>query len=67
MTQNLASSAAVRKAQAEIAEFRRFQALTSQLVEVNRTVCRLRLLEQTEQTPQEKKRPKRSKKKSPAK
>jgi hypothetical protein len=42
------------KAEAEIAEFRRFQSLISKLVEVNRTVCRLRPLEQTEQTPQEK-------------
>ena len=66
-TQNLPSPAAVRKAEAEIAEFRRFRSLTSELVEVNRTVCRLRPLEQPEQTPQEKKRPKRSKKKSPAK
>jgi hypothetical protein len=66
-TQNLASPAAVHKAEAEIAEFRRFQSLTSKLVEVNRTVCRLRPLGQTEQTPQEKKRPKRSNGKSPAK
>ena len=60
VTQNLPSQAALRKAEGEIAEFRRFQSLTSQLVAVNRKVCRLRPVEQTEQTPQEKKRPKRS-------
>ena len=66
VTQNLPSSAALRKAEGEIAKFRRFQSLTSQLVEVNRKVCRLRPVEQTEQTPPEKKRPKRSAAKSRA-
>ncbi len=66
-TQNLPSLAAVRKAEGEIAEFRKFRALTSRLVEVNRRICRLRPIEQPEQTPQEKKRPKRSSKKSRAK
>lgn len=56
VTQNLPSPAAVRKAEREIVEFRRFQSLTSQLVDVNRKVCRLRPVEQTAQTPQEKKR-----------
>lgn len=67
VTQNLPSQAALRKAEGEIAEFRRFQSLTTQLVEVNRKVCRLRPVEQTEQTPQEKKRPKRSNERSRAK
>jgi hypothetical protein len=66
-SQNLASSAAVRKAEAEIAEFRRFRSLTSKLVEVNRSVCRLRPVEEQELDAHEKKRPKRSKRKSPAK
>jgi hypothetical protein len=66
-TQNLPSLAAVRKAEGEIAEFRKFQALTTELVGVNRKICRLRPIEQTEQTPQEKKRPKRSTRKSRAK
>jgi hypothetical protein len=66
-TLNLASPAAVRKAKAEIAEFRRFQSLTGKLVEVNRSVCRLRPVEDQELGAQEKKRPKRSKRKSPAK
>ena len=64
VTQNLPSPPAVRKAESEIAEFRRFQSLTSELVDVNRKVCRLRPVEQTGQTPQKKKRPKRSNGKS---
>lgn len=67
VTQNLPSQAALHKAQGEIAEFRRFQSLTSQLVEVNRKVCRLRPVEPARQTPQEKKRLKRSNRKSRAK
>ena len=67
VTQNLPSLAAIRKAEIEIAEFRKFQALTGELVDVNRRICRLRPVEQTEQTAQEKKRRGRSNKKSPAK
>jgi len=66
VTQNLPSQAALRKTEREIAEFRRFQSLTGQLVEVNRKVCRLRPVEETV-TPEEKKRPKRSAKRSRAK
>ena len=66
-SQNLASSAAVRKAEAEIAEFRRFRSLTSKLVEVNRSVCRLRPVEDQALDAHEKKRPRRSKRKSRAK
>lgn len=66
VTQNLPSQAALRKAEREIAEFRRFQSLASQLVDVNRKVCRLRPVEET-LTPQEKKRPKPSARKSRAK
>jgi hypothetical protein len=65
-TQNLPSQAAVRKAEGEIAEFRRFRSLTSGLVEVNRKICRSRPVDET-LTPQEKKRAKRSAKKSRAK
>ena len=67
VTQNLPSQAAVRKAEIEIAEFRKFQTLTGELVDVNRKICRLRPVEQTESTAQEKKRRKSSKKKLPAK
>ena len=59
-TQNLPSPAVVRKAEGEIAEYRRFQTLTGELVDVNRKNCGLRPVERTEQTPQEKKRPMRS-------
>jgi hypothetical protein len=65
-TQNLPSQAALRKAEKEIAEFRRFQSLASQLVDVNRKVCRLRPVEET-LTPQEKKRSQPSARKSRAK
>jgi len=54
LTQNLPSPAAVRKAEGEIAEFRKFQALTGELVDVNRKICRLRPMEQTAQTTAEK-------------
>lgn len=66
-TQNLPSPAAVRKAESEIAEFRNFQTLTGELVDVNRKICRLRPVEQTEQTAQEKKLRKQSSKRLPAK
>jgi hypothetical protein len=66
VTQNLPSQAALRKAEKEVAEFRRFQSLTSQLVDANRKVCRLRPVEEA-LTPQEKKRRKRSVRKSRAK
>jgi len=56
VTQNLPSPAAVRKAQREVAEFRKFQTLTGGLVDVNRKICRLRPVEQTEQTAQKKNR-----------
>jgi hypothetical protein len=67
VTQNLPSPAAVRKAESEIAEFRRFQTLTGALVDVNRKICRLRSAEDEQQTDQEKKRRKRSARKSRAK
>jgi hypothetical protein len=67
VTQNLSSPAAVRKAESEIAEFRKFQILTGELVDVNQKICRLRPVEQPEQTAQEKKRSRPSNKKSPAK
>jgi hypothetical protein len=67
VTQHLPSPAAVRKAEREIAEFRKFQTLTSELVDVNREICRLRPVEQSGQAVQEKKRRKQSSKKLPAK
>jgi hypothetical protein len=67
VTQSLPSPAAVRKAQSEIAEYRKFVELTDDLLDVNRRICRLRPVEQSQQTAQEKKRAKSSSKKSPAK
>jgi hypothetical protein len=67
VTQNLPSLAAVRKAESEIAEFRKFQTLTGELVDVNRKICRLRPTEQTEVAAQEKKRRKPFARKLPAK
>lgn len=66
VTEALPTGAAVRKAEREIAEFRRFQQLTEELVEVSEQICRLRPVEESF-TPQEKKRPRRSSKKSAGK
>lgn len=66
VTQNLPSTEAVRKAENEVAEFRRFQGLSNDLVDVNRRICRLRPVEQSGRTDQEKKRRKSSNSKSPA-
>ena len=42
VTEALSTSAAVRKAKREIAEFRRFQQLSAELVDVSEQICRLR-------------------------
>jgi hypothetical protein len=62
ITEALPTSAAMRKAEREIAEFRRFQQLSQELVEVSEQICLLRPVEHT-LTAQEKKRPKRSNRK----
>jgi hypothetical protein len=66
VTEALPTPTAVRKAQQEIVEFRRFQELSHELVEVSEQVCRLRPVEET-LTPEEKKRPTRSVRRSRAK
>ncbi len=66
ITEALPTPAAVRKAQQETAEFRRFRELSRELVQVSEKLCRLRPVEET-LTAQEKKRPKRSARKSRAK
>jgi hypothetical protein len=58
VTESLPDQAAVRKAETEIAEFRKLGQLHKRFVAVNAEICRLRPVEQT-LTPQEKKRPKR--------
>ena len=55
VTQALPTPSAVRKAEREIAEFRRYQEVSREFLEVNEKICRLRPVEQT-LTPQEKKR-----------
>lgn len=42
VTESLPDQVAIKKAEAEIAEFRRFQELSRKLVEVNLEICRLR-------------------------
>lgn len=56
VTEALPTPAAVRKAQHDIAEFRRFQQWSRELIEVSEQICRRRPVEQT-LTAQEKKRP----------
>ena len=63
VTEALPTSAAVRKAEQEIAEFRHYQQLSHELVEVSERVCRLRPVADT-LSPEEKKRPRRSARKS---
>lgn len=63
VTEALPSNAAVRKAEQEIAEFRRFQKLSEELVEVSGQICRQRPVEDTFTT-EEKKLPPRSRPRS---
>jgi hypothetical protein len=66
VTESLPDSAAQKKAEREIAEFRHFEQLVREFIEVNALICRSRPAEDT-LTPQEKKRPKRSMRRSHAK
>jgi hypothetical protein len=67
VTEALPSSAAVRKAEREIAEFREYQRLGRELVEVNEKICRLRPIDEQPLSEQEKKRRAPSNRKSRAK
>lgn len=66
VTEALPTPAAVRKAEQEIAEFRHFQQLSHELVEVSERVCQARPVADA-LAPEEKKRQRRSVKKSRAK
>jgi hypothetical protein len=66
VTESLPDPAAQRKAEREIAGFRRYQELSGTLIETNEDICRARPLSDT-LTAQEKKRRKRSVRKSNAK
>lgn len=63
VTEALPTRAAVRKAEQEVAEFRNYQRLGHELVEVSEQICRLRPVEDT-LAPEEKKRRRRSRRKS---
>jgi len=67
VTESLPNPDAVHKAEREIAEYRKFEQLSRQFVDLNAQICPLRPVQEQAQTRQEKKRPKRSNKKSPAK
>jgi hypothetical protein len=67
ISEALPTPAAVRKAEHEIAEFRKFQQLSRSFLEVNEKICRLRSVEESPLSDQEKKRPMRSNRKSRAK
>jgi len=67
ISESLPSPAALAKAEREVAEFRKYQQLSQQFVEINTQICRLRPLEEAAPKPLEKKRRKRSNRKLPAK
>jgi len=48
VAETLSSPAALRKAQREVGEFRKFRELSAQLVEVNQAICQRRPLEEEE-------------------
>ena len=66
ISEGLPTPASVRKAEREIAEFRKFQELSHSFLDVNEKICRLRPVEDM-RTPQEKKRRRLSSMKSRAK
>jgi hypothetical protein len=66
VTESLPTPAAVRKAENEIAEFRKFEQLHREFVEVNTKICQSRPVEQTLSS-EEKKRRRRSSRRSPKK
>ena len=67
VSESLPTSAAIHKAEREVAEFRKFQQLTREFIETNAEICQLRPIEDEPQTDQEKKRQRRSARKSRAK
>src|SRR5215468_1564078 len=67
ISEALPTPASVRKAEREIAEFRKFQELSRSFLDVNEKICRLRPVEEQPLSAQEKKRRKPSNKKSHAK
>jgi hypothetical protein len=66
VTETFPTMVAQRKAEREIAGFRRYQQLSRELLDTNERICRARPVNDT-LSPQEKKRPKRSTRRSRAK
>ena len=66
VTESLPTPAAVGKAEREVAQFRKFQQLGREFVELNTRICKQRPLQGEARTPQENKRPTRSGRKSRA-
>lgn len=64
VTESFPSPAARHKAEREIEEYRRWQELSREFIEVNARLCRLRLAEEAAPTPQKKKPQKSSSRKS---
>jgi hypothetical protein len=67
ITEALPTPAAVRKAEREIGEFRKFQELSRSFLDVNEKICRLRPVQEQLPSEQEKKRRTPSSRKSRAK
>jgi len=67
ISEALPTPASVRKAEREIAEFRKFQELSRSFLDVNEKICRLRPVEEQSLSGQEKKRRTPSNRKSRAK
>lgn len=66
VTESLSSPASQKKAECEIAEFRRFEQLVREFIEINSSICRARPVEDATSQSQEKKRRRRRAKKRPA-
>jgi hypothetical protein len=66
VTQSLPDQSATRKAEREIAEFRKLQGLHKEFIKINAQICQIRPSELDVLSPEEKKRRKRSGRKSRA-
>ena len=67
VTESLPDQSATRKAEREIAEFRKLQELHKEFIELNAQICQLRPSEPDALSPEEKKRRRRSARRSRAK
>jgi len=67
VSEALPTPAAIRKAEREVEEFRKFQQLTREFLGTNAEICRLRPLQENSETESKKKRSKQSGRRSRAK